>query len=170
MQNELIKYWGKKCFFLISILWLFSQILFVIIAGILIKTIDDKLINILLIIGVNSIMLLTMFGFSVSIYTYETVYQIKTKNSIHEVKLYRYLLILFGFGWLIFFILNALFMLINGVVYNIKLDYFDTLSQQWWKLAIVTLFNLIMMILHRQLIAYVLNHSTWPWSKWIRCN
>lgn len=75
-------------------------------------------------------MLLVMFGFSISVYTYETVYQIKTTSSTYENKLYRYLLILFGFGWLIFFILNALFMLVNSAVYNIKLDYIDTLNQQ----------------------------------------
>ncbi|WP_342276582.1 hypothetical protein [Spiroplasma endosymbiont of Nebria brevicollis] len=167
MKNELIKYWGKKCFFAISMLWLFSQIIFVIIAGILINSVDDKLINILVIVGINSLMLLIMFGFSVSIYTYETVYQIKTTGSTYETKLYRYLLILFGFGWLIFFISNALFMLINGAVYNIKLDYFDTLNQQLWKLIVLTSFNLIMMILHRQLMAYTLNHSSLPWSKWI---
>lgn len=167
MNNELIKYWGKKCFFAISMIWTLSQILFIIITAILINSVNDKLINILLIIIINSLMLLVMFGFSISVYNYETVYQIKTTSSTYETKLYRYLLILFGFGWLIFFILNALFMLVNSAVYNIKLDYIDTLNQQWWKLLIVTSFNLSIMILHRQLMNYALNYSTLPWNKWV---
>lgn len=165
MENELINYWGKKSFCYVSILWLISQILFAILAAFLINPMSNKLINIFLIIGINSLILIILFGFSISNYTYETVYQIKVKGSTYDTKFYRYLIILFGFGWLIFFILNALFMLLNGIIDNTSIEYFTTLSTEWWKLLLVTSFNLVIIIIHRQLMYYTLTYSVLPWAK-----
>lgn len=168
MKNELIKYWAKKSFFYVSILWLIIQIIFIIIAGIFINTTSEKLINILLIVAINSLMLLILFIFSTNNYTYETVYQIKVKGSTFQTKLYRYLIILFSFGWLIFFILNALFMLIEYAVYQTKLDYFTALNKNWWILLIVAIFNILIISIHRQLMSYTLTKLQLPWSKYIK--
>ena len=170
MDNKLIKYWTIKSFFCVSVLWIISQIIFIITASLLIKTNSEKLINILLIIGINSLILLILFVFSNNHYTYETVYQIKVKGSTFQTKLYRYLIILFSFGWLIFFILNALFMLIESAVYKTKLDYFNTLNEKWWILLIVAIFNILIIGIHRQLMLYTLTRSQLPWSKWITKN
>lgn len=167
MENELIKYWGKKSFFYVSILWLIVQIIFIVISGILINTNSGKIINILLIVGINSLILLILFAFSINHYTYETVYQIKVKGSTFQTKLYRYLIILFSFGWLIFFILNASFMLIESAVFKNKLDYFNTLNNHWWILLIVTLFNILIISIHRQLMHYTLTRLQLPWDKYI---
>lgn len=168
MENELIKYWGKKSFFYVSILWLIAQIIFVVIAGVLITITSEKIINISLIVGVNSLILLILFAFSINYYTYETVYQIKIKGSTFQTKLYRYWIILFSFGWLIFFTLNALFMLIESAVFKNKLDYFNTLNQHWWILLIVTIFNVLTIGIHRQLMHYTLTNLQLPWSKYIK--
>lgn len=167
MENELIKYWTKKSVFYVSILWLIVQIIFIIIGSILINTTSEKIINILLIVGINSLILLILFAFSINHYTYETVYQIKVKGSTFQTKFYRYLIILFSFGWLIFFILNALFMLVETAVFKSKLDYFNTLNDHWWILLIVTIFNVLIISIHRQLMHYTLTNLQLPWSKYI---
>ncbi len=168
MENQLIKYWGKKSFFYISILWLIAQIIFIVIAGILITITSEKIINILLIVGINSLILLILFAFSINYYTFETVYQIKIKGSTFQTKLYRYWIILFSFGWLIFFTLNALFMLIENAVFKNKLDYFNTLNHHWWILLIVTIFNVLTIGIHRQLMHYTLTNLQLPWNKYKR--
>lgn len=165
MKENIIKYWGKKSFFILAITNLIIMLVYVILAAILIKTIEAKLINILLTLFVNFIYLAIIYGFSISKSTYETVYQIKTDNQGYQPKLYRYFLILFGFLWLTFFILTAFYMFAEAIAYHISLDYFLTLKNNWWKILIISFYHLALLSIHRQMMWYAINHQRLPWEK-----
>lgn len=165
MKQNIIKYWGKKIFFTLAITNLIIMLIFIILASVLIKTTEAKLINILLTLLVNLIFLAILYAFSVSNSTYETVYQIRTDNKGYEPKLYRYLLILLGFLWLTFFILTAFYMLAEGLAYQTKLDYFQALKNNWGRITIISCYHVALIIIHRQLMWYVINHQKLPWEK-----
>lgn len=165
MKQNIIKYWGKKIFFTLGIANLISMIIYIILGAILIKTTEAKLINILLALFVNLIFLGLLYAFSIGNSTYETVYQIKTDNKGYEPKLYRYFLILFGFLWLTFFLLTAFYMFANSIAYKIKLDYFQTLKHDWWKILAISCYHVLLVAIHRQIMWYAINHQKLPWEK-----
>lgn len=165
MKENIIKYWGKKIFFSLAIANAVLMIIFIILGAIFIPTTEAKLIHILLTVLVNFIYLGILYGFSVSNSIYETVYQIKTDSRGYEPKLYRYLLILFGFLWLTFFLLVAFYMFAEALAYHIKLDYFGTLKHVWWQALIISSYHLLLVAVHRQLMWYAINKQKLPWEK-----
>ena len=72
--------------------------IFVIFATIFINNTENKIIIISLTLLTNILIMLILYGFTISNSIYETVYQIKTDNQGYHTKLYRYILILFGIG------------------------------------------------------------------------
>lgn len=165
MKENIIKYWNKKALLAVSLFNLIVVSLFVTFSAIFIKTLEDKLINTLLILLLNIIIMLIIFAFSIGKTSYETVYQIKTDQQAYHTKLYRYILILLGMGWLIFFILNAFFMLTESAVDQTSLDYFAVLSNKWWILLIVSFYHIFLIATHRQLIYYAIHNQELPWEK-----
>ncbi|MBE4704315.1 hypothetical protein [Spiroplasma platyhelix] len=165
MKQNIIKYWGKKIFFTLTIANLIIMIIYIILGSVLIKTTEAKLINILLTLLVNFIFLGILYAFSISNSIYETVYQIKTDNKGYEPKLYRYLLILFGFLWLTFFGLAACYMFAEAIAYHTSLDYFQTLKNDWWKILIISCYHVALITIHRQIMWYTINYQKLPWEK-----
>lgn len=165
MKYDIIKYWSKKTFFILTIINLFFIIIYLILGAILIKKTEEKLINIFLVLFTNLIFLAIIYGFSISSCVYETVYQIKTNNKGYEIKLYRYILILLGFLWLTFFILIAFYMFAEKIAYHTNLNYFLTLKNKWWIVLIISFYHVSLIGIHRQFLWYTLNHQKLPWEK-----
>lgn len=165
MKQDIIKYWNKKIFFILAITNAIILLIYIILGSVLIQTTEQKLINVLLVLITNLIFIAILYGFSVSNNVYETVYQIKTNNKGYEPKLYRYLLILFGFLWLSFFILGACYMFAEAIAYHIKLDYFLTLQNNWWKILIISFYHVTLIAIHRQILWYAINNQKLPWEK-----
>lgn len=165
MKHNVIKYWSKKSLLTVTIINLIVMLFFIVFGAIFIKTLEDRLVNITLTVLINIIIMLMIYGFSIANTSYETVYQIKIDNQGYNTKLYRYLLILFGIGWLIFFILNAFFMFTFSIIHKTNLDYFAILSNKWWILLIVSFYHIFLIALHRQLLYYAIHHQKMPWEK-----
>lgn len=165
MKENIIKYWGKKIFFILTISNLITMIIYIILAAILINTSTEKIINIFLVLIINIIFIGILYGFSISNSTYETVYQIKTDNQGYETKLLRYFLILFGLLWLSFFILAAFYMFSETTAYHKSLDYFLSLKINWWKILTISCYHIFLVILHRQFLWYAINYQQLPWEK-----